>query len=117
MKANTDKIKLNNLKILHVTNFNERFNGRMFYNTGRRINNGLIKLNHKVLNLSDRDILRNSRSFLDVNGSKGLNKIFLKTVDNFKPHLIIFGHADSISKESIIKIKKFIQILKCHNGF
>ena len=31
------------LKILHVTNFNERHNGRLFYNTGKRINNGLIR--------------------------------------------------------------------------
>ena len=45
------------LKIIHVTNFNERHNGRLFYNTSRRINNGLVRLNHSVLTLSDRDIL------------------------------------------------------------
>ena len=32
------------LRILHVTNFNERHDGRLFFNTGRRINNGLIRL-------------------------------------------------------------------------
>ena len=30
-------IKKKKLKILHITNFNERHNGRLFYNTGRRI--------------------------------------------------------------------------------
>ena len=35
----------------------------LFYNTGRRINNGLIRLNHKVLNISDRDIVSNYRNF------------------------------------------------------
>ena len=86
-------------KILHITNFNERYNGRLFYNTGRRINNGLIKLNHKVLTLSDRDLLRNYRSLRDISGSKKLNNTFIETVRNFKPNLIILGHADSIKKK------------------
>ena len=30
------------IKIMHVTNFNERFDGRLHYNTGRRINNGFF---------------------------------------------------------------------------
>ena len=38
------KKKLKNLRILHVTNFNERLDGRLFFNTGRRINNGLFKM-------------------------------------------------------------------------
>ena len=25
------------LKILHITNFNERHNGRLFYNTGKKV--------------------------------------------------------------------------------
>ena len=37
------------LRILHITNFNERHNGRLFFNTGRRINNGFIRLGHSVL--------------------------------------------------------------------
>ena len=45
-----------NLRILHVTNFNERHDGRLFFNTGRRINNGLIRLGHSILEFSDRDI-------------------------------------------------------------
>jgi len=94
------------LKILHVTNFNERHNGRLFYNTGRRINNGLIRLNHSVLELSDRDIISYSRKFNDISGSKNLNKKFLNIVETFRPELIIFGHADLINLESLKKIKK-----------
>ena len=94
------------LKILHVTNFNERHNGRLFYNTGRRINNGLIRLNHSVLELSDRDIISYSRKFNDISGSKNLNKKFLNIVETFRPELIIFGHADLINLESLKYIKK-----------
>ena len=106
-KVLIDNNSFNNTKkkILHITNLNERYNGRLFYNTGRRLNNGFIKLNHKVLTLSDRDLLRNYRSLRDISGSKKLNKTFLETVRNFKPNLIILGHADSIKKESLEIIK------------
>ena len=100
-----NSLKSDKKKILHITNFNERYNGRLFYNTGRRLNNGLIKLNHKVLTLSDRDLLRNYRSLRDISGSKKLNTTFIETVRNFKPDLIILGHADSIKKESLKLIK------------
>ena len=69
-----NKNKISKLKILHITNLNEKHNGRLFYNTGRRINNGLIKLNHKVLTLSDRDLLTNYKKLADPTGAKKLNE-------------------------------------------
>ena len=33
------------------------FRGRLHYNTGRRLNNGFIRLGHNVLTISDRDIV------------------------------------------------------------
>ena len=41
--------KKHSLKILHITNFNERLDGRLFFNTGRRINNGFIRAQEKIL--------------------------------------------------------------------
>ena len=98
--------KLNNLKILHVTNFNERHNGRLFYNTGKRINNGLIRLNHSVLEFSDRDIVSYYRRFSDFDGSKKLNEKLLNVISNYIPDVIILGHADLIKKETLMYIKK-----------
>ena len=105
------------LKILHITNLNERHNGRLFYNTGRRINNGLIKLNHKVLTLSDRDLLSNYRSLYDLDGSMKLNKTFIETARNFEPDLILFGHADLIKNDSIRKIKNELPKIKIAQWF
>ena len=99
------KIKNENLKILHVTNFNLRHNGRLFYNTGRRINNGLLKLGHTVQTLSDRDTVSQERKISDLYGSKSLNGKLLEIVGNYKPNLIILGHADAISNETLQKIK------------
>ena len=52
--------KIKSLRILHITNFNERHNGRLFFNTGRRINNGFIRLGNSVLEFSDRDIQKHA---------------------------------------------------------
>ncbi len=93
-------------KILHVTNFNERHNGRLFYNTGRRINNGFVRLKHSVLTFSDRDILSNYRSIKDIDGSKTLNNKLLEVISNYLPDIIIFGHADLIKKETLSFVKK-----------
>ena len=94
------------LKILHITNFNERHNGRLFYNTGKRINNGFIRLNHSVLEFSDRDIVSYYRSINDLNGSKRLNKKLLEVISNYVPDIIILGHADLIKRETLEFIKK-----------
>ncbi len=107
VKINFNKGKdLTNLKILHVTNFNERHNGRLFYNSGRRINNGFIRLNHSVLELSDRDIVSYSRKLNDLKGSVKLNNKLLDIVSNYLPDIIVFGHADLIDNSTIEFIKK-----------
>ncbi len=117
LKFNNIRAKINKIKILHITNLNERHNGRLFYNTGRRINNGLIKLNHKVLTLSDRDLLSNYRSIGDLTGSVKLNKTFIETVKNFNPDLILLGHADSIKKSSLQIIKNNFPKIKIAQWF
>jgi len=69
-KVNINFNVVKKLKIIYITNFNERFNGRLHYNTGKRINNGLIKLGHNVLTLSDRDIISNYKNLIDPSGKK-----------------------------------------------
>ena len=70
------------IKILHVTNFNERHDGRLFFNTGRRLNNGFIRLGHSVLEFSDRDIVKHYKSLQDYTGGKALNQKLINTVYN-----------------------------------
>ena len=96
----------NNLRILHITNFNERLDGRLFFNTGRRINNGFIRLGHSVLGFSDRDIQKYYKSFGDLKGAKTLNDKLKKTCYNYKPDLIILGHADLISSDQISELRE-----------
>jgi glycosyltransferase involved in cell wall biosynthesis len=106
-----------NIKILHITNFNERHNGRLFYNTGRRINNGFVRLNHSVLTISDRDIISYHRSLKDIDGSKKLNFKLLETISNYVPNLIVFGHADLIHIDTLKFIKTYYPKIKMAQWF
>ena len=121
INSNSFKINYYNkkekLKILHVTNFNERHDGRLFFNTGRRINNGFIRLNHSVLEFSDRDIVSYYRSINDPSGANKLNEKLFNTVYNYVPDIIVLGHADLIKKETLQKIKKNFPNIKISQWF
>jgi len=105
------------LRILHVTNFNERHDGRLFFNTGRRLNNGFIRLGHSVLEFSDRDIVKHYKSIKDYTGSKTLNEKLINTVYNYKPDLLIFGHADLIKDNTLSYLKDNYKNLKIAQWF
>ena len=111
------RIKKKELKILHITNFNERHNGRLFFNTGRRINNGFIRLNHSVLTISDRDIINKNKNLTDLQGTKSLQKIVIDSYDNFHADCIILGHADSVSTTTLDILKSKNKDLKICQWF
>ena len=102
---------------MHITNFNERFNGRLHYNTGRRINNGFIRNNHNVLSFSDRDIVHNYKNLRDLKGNKSLQKKIIETFDNFKPDFVVMGHADKVERTTLEKIKEMNKNLKISQWF
>ena len=70
-------IKNKPIKIIHLTNFNRRFDGRLQYNTGTRLNNGFVRLGHNVLTLSDRDIVHDNKKFNDLTGKKIYKKLLI----------------------------------------
>ena len=105
------------LRILHVTNFNERHDGRLFFNTGRRLNNGFIRLGHSILDFSDRDIQKYYRGYKDISGAKALNEKLKKTCYNYKPDLMVLGHADLISPNTLSELKDDYPGLKISQWF
>ena len=109
--------KHSKLKIIHVTNFNQRYYGRLQYNTGIRLNNGLIRLGHNVISLSDRDLTNVSKSFKDPTGSKYLNNLISETINNFKPDILILGHADRVDNDMLIDSKEKFKSLTISQWF
>jgi len=105
------------LRILHVTNFNERHDGRLFFNTGRRLNNGFIRLGHSVLEFSDRDIIKHYKGIKDYSGATTLNEKLINTVYNYKPDLLVLGHADLINYKTLDYLKDNYKNLKIAQWF
>jgi hypothetical protein len=93
------------LKILHVTDLHFRHNGRLFYSTGKKINNGFILNGHNVLNISDRDLTSQKKNIFDIGSRKILLKTIINNIENFKPDMILFGHVDRINYEDFFNLK------------
>ena len=104
-------------KILHITDLHLRHNGRLFYSTGKKLNNGLILNGHNVLNISDRDITSQKKNIFDLGSKKFLLDQILKNIDNFKPDLIIFGHVDRLDYECFLRIKEKYNTIKMAQWF
>tara|TARA_B100000315_G_scaffold148446_1_gene137310 strand:+ start:319 stop:2454 length:2136 start_codon:yes stop_codon:yes gene_type:complete len=108
--------KKSKLKIIHISNFGNRlFNRLYFISIAKKISNGLIRLGHDVVNISDRDTIRFNRSVSAKTGISYLNKLFIETVKNYLPDLIILGHSDNLNIatfEQIKKLKKDVKIIQ-----
>mgnify|MGYP003327773822 CR=1 FL=1 len=50
---------------MHISDLHFRHNGRLYYSTTKKINNGFILNNYSVLHISDRDIQKEKKSFAD----------------------------------------------------
>ena len=106
------------LRIMHVTNFAERHDGRLYFvSIGQKISNGFIRSGHSVLNYSDRDIMRSGRGIFDLFGRQSLNKKIITTVKNYNPDLLLLGHADLIYVSTLNKLKNFNKDLKIAQWF
>lgn len=93
-------IKKNNVKILHIANFDERSDYRLKdINLANKISNGLTLNGSQVFNFSDR-FYRSKNYFTSLD-----NKI-INIVKNINPNLIILGHTNSLEEKTLEIIKE-----------
>ncbi len=106
-----DSIKLNFLKkniyinnsvgpkILHISNFNEKNNQRLFnISIATKLTNGLIRNNCDVINFS-------YRNYLSQKVFSNLDDDILEISNNYKPDLILLGHNNILKRNTMEKIK------------
>ncbi len=99
LEKNTTIYNKGNIKILHVANFNELSDGRLFYSFANKLNNGFLKNNHIVQTISDRIYLKYNKSLFNPYGNhKNFNNKILDTIKNFAPNVVIFGHVQNIEQ-------------------
>lgn len=95
------------MRILHVANKQLRRYGKTHGNWVEKLAYGLIKNNHQVLSFSERDVAAFEAPFgLRDLGWKRANQRLLEMVESTIPDLIIFGHCDKITDDTVRQIRK-----------
>jgi len=97
-------LKNKNLKILHVSNFDEKNDHRLFnISIANKLSKGLTRNDQDVVNFSYRDF--NNKILFKNN--KILNTKIFNIVENYRPNLILLGHNNVLDTETILKIKNY----------
>ena len=104
-KYNLNFIK-NKLKIINLYNQGQKLNHRLYnISLGKKFTNGFIRNNHDVLEISDRDFIKNNKSFYLFPNRKNFQRNLLETLKNYNPDLFFFGHTSNIDLVTIEEIK------------
>ena len=103
--TNINLIK-NKLKILNIYNQGQKLNHRLYnISLGKKFSNGFIRNGHDVLEISDRDFLKNNRSFGFSSVKNTFQKYLIESFKNYKPDFLFFGHTKNIELETIDDFK------------
>jgi len=104
-KYNLNYIK-NKLKIINLYNQGQKLNHRLYnISLGKKFTNGFIRNNHDVLEISDRDFIKNNKSFNLFPNRKNFQRYLIETFKNYNPDLLFFGHTKNIDLATIEEIK------------
>ena len=96
----------NKLKIINIYNQGQKLNHRLYnISQGKKFTNGFIRNNHDVLEISDRDFLKNHKTFDLFPSKKGFQNYLIETFKNYNPDLLFFGHTNNISLDTLHIIK------------
>ncbi len=91
------------LKILHISQFDERNDYRLFnISISNKLSKGFIRNGHDVVNFSYRNYFNRS---LITDKNKNINDKVLTIADNYRPNLIVLGHNNFLYPKNIELIK------------
>ena len=89
------------LKILHISNFGNKTDHRLFnISIAKKISNGLIRNGHDVIDFDYRNTL------FKIFNKKSIDEKILLICKNYQPNLVLLGHNNILSRESLEIIKK-----------
>ena len=97
----------NKLKILNIYNQGQKLDHRLYnISLGKKFTNGFIRNGHDVLEISDRDYIKNNRGFSFTSVGNSFQKYLIESFKNYNPDLVFFGHTKNIYIETIDTLKK-----------
>ena len=81
----------NKLRIINIYNTGQKLNHRLYnISLGKKFTNGFIRNDHDVLEISDRDYIKQNRNFSIKNSQGKFQDYLIETFKNYNPDLIIF---------------------------
>ena len=97
----------NNIKILNLYNQGQKLNHRLFnISLGKKFTNGFIRNGHDVLEISDRDFIKNNKTFnLLQNSRVNFQNYLIETCKNYNPDLLFFGHTNNVDLNTILELR------------
>ena len=96
----------NKLRIINLYNIGQKLNHRLYnISIGKKFTNGFIRNGHDVLEISDRDYLKQSRSLTFKNSNTLFQEYLIQTFKNYNPDLFFFGHTNNIELKTLENIK------------
>ena len=94
------------LRIMNIYNAGQKSNHRIYnISLGKKFTNGFIRNGHDVLDISDRDYIRQNRSLSIKNNNSKFQEYFIETFKNYNPDLVFFGHTKNINLETLDIVK------------
>ena len=94
------------LKIINLYNQGQKLNHRLYnISLGKKFTNGFVRNGHDVLEISDRDFLRNNKSFSLVPNKNNFQNFLVDTFKNYNPDIIFFGHTKNIELNTFDTLK------------
>ena len=95
-RFNVNYIK-NKLKIINLYNQGQKLNHRLFnISLGKKFTNGFVRNGHDVLEISDRDYLKNNKSFSFIPSKSNFQNFLIESFKNYNPDIVFFGHTKNI---------------------
>ena len=96
----------NKLKIVNIYNLGQKLNHRLYnISVGKKFTNGFIRNGHDVLEISDRDFIKQNRQLSLNSTSSKFQDYLIETFKNYNPNLLFFGHTNNINLETLDTIK------------
>ena len=102
---NVNYIK-NKLKIINLYNQGQKLNHRLFnISLGKKFTNGFVRNGHDVLEISDRDYMKNNKSFSLIPNKDNFQNFLIESFKNYNPDILFFGHTKNLNLETIDKLR------------
>ncbi len=104
-RFNINYIK-NKLKIVNLYNQGQKLNHRLFnISLGKKFTNGFVRNGHDVLEISDRDYLRNNKSFSLIPNKNNFQNFLIESFKNYNPDILFFGHTKNLTLDTLDKLR------------